>query len=592
MVKNSYYLGLDMGTNSVGWAVTDKNYNLLRAKGKDLWGVREFDEALAAVERRSHRISRRRRQRQQVRMGMLKSYFSGEIEKKDPFFFIRLENSKYHLEDKEAAVKDKNSVFNDEDYKDADYYKDYPTIFHLRWELIKNQNAHDVRLLYLALRNMFKHRGHFLNAGLGMGEEELKFKELYQEFSTLVEENMELQFPSDVDMTCMENILGSREFARTTKAEKLNALLTIDKKEKEKILLVKAICGLKIDLCKLFQSDEEKIELCFSDYGYEDKAAEYEEKIGTEYFQIIAAMKRIYDKGILSGTMKGYSYLSEARVAAYREHTEDLALLKKVMKEFGTKEEYDFMFRSGEAGSYSAYINSNITGKRIRRYDKKSTREELYKKIASFLKNKEESEDVKQILEKIKKETFLNKQLTAENGIIPNQVHAKEMQKILKNAENYLPFLCEKDESGFTVSERILRLFSFQIPYYVGPVTEKSRKSGGNGWVVRKEEGQVLPWNIEERIDLQATREKFFERLIRECAYISGEKVVPKASMLYEKYCVLNEINNIRINGEKITVLLKQEIFEDLFLSGEKVTRKKLVNYLKTKGDSCIYSTL
>ena len=36
MLNTPYYLGLDMGTNSVGWAVTDKNYNLLRAKGKDL----------------------------------------------------------------------------------------------------------------------------------------------------------------------------------------------------------------------------------------------------------------------------------------------------------------------------------------------------------------------------------------------------------------------------------------------------------------------------------------------------------------------------------------------------------------------------
>lgn len=32
--KMEYYLGLDMGTNSVGWAVTDKEYRLMRAKEK------------------------------------------------------------------------------------------------------------------------------------------------------------------------------------------------------------------------------------------------------------------------------------------------------------------------------------------------------------------------------------------------------------------------------------------------------------------------------------------------------------------------------------------------------------------------------
>ena len=47
--EKTYYLGLDMGTNSLGWAVTDQNYHILRAKGKDLWGVRLFDEASKSV---------------------------------------------------------------------------------------------------------------------------------------------------------------------------------------------------------------------------------------------------------------------------------------------------------------------------------------------------------------------------------------------------------------------------------------------------------------------------------------------------------------------------------------------------------------
>lgn len=40
MEKNSkkYYIGLDIGTNSVGYAVTDEKYNLIRMKGKKAWG--------------------------------------------------------------------------------------------------------------------------------------------------------------------------------------------------------------------------------------------------------------------------------------------------------------------------------------------------------------------------------------------------------------------------------------------------------------------------------------------------------------------------------------------------------------------------
>lgn len=30
-----YYIGLDVGTSSVGWAVTDTEYNLVRKHGKD-----------------------------------------------------------------------------------------------------------------------------------------------------------------------------------------------------------------------------------------------------------------------------------------------------------------------------------------------------------------------------------------------------------------------------------------------------------------------------------------------------------------------------------------------------------------------------
>ena len=47
-----YYIGLDVGTNSVGWAVTDMEYHILKQKGKALWGIRLFDAAQTAAARR------------------------------------------------------------------------------------------------------------------------------------------------------------------------------------------------------------------------------------------------------------------------------------------------------------------------------------------------------------------------------------------------------------------------------------------------------------------------------------------------------------------------------------------------------------
>ena len=58
--------------------------------------------------------------------------------------------------------------------------------------------------------------------------------------------------------------------------------------------------------------------------------------------------------------------------------------------------------------------------------------EELYKAIKKLFKNVPvEDADVQSILTSIENETFLPKQLTVSNGVIPNQVHAEEMKKIL-----------------------------------------------------------------------------------------------------------------------------------------------------------------
>ena len=39
--REDYYVGLDMGTGSLGGAVTDTQYHLLKVKGKDFWFVRK-----------------------------------------------------------------------------------------------------------------------------------------------------------------------------------------------------------------------------------------------------------------------------------------------------------------------------------------------------------------------------------------------------------------------------------------------------------------------------------------------------------------------------------------------------------------------
>ena len=100
----NYYLGLDMGTGSVGWAVTDEEYHLGRAHGKDLWGVRLFESANTAEERRQFRCNRRRLDRRNERLRLLQELFAEDISKVDAGFFLRLKESRYVPEDKRDFV--------------------------------------------------------------------------------------------------------------------------------------------------------------------------------------------------------------------------------------------------------------------------------------------------------------------------------------------------------------------------------------------------------------------------------------------------------------------------------------------------------
>ena len=168
-MKGEYYLGLDMGSSSVGWAVTNEKYEILRAHGKTLWGVRLFDSAQTAEERRGFRTAKRRLDRRNWRIELLQKIFAEEVEKIDDGFFRRMKESRYWPEDKRdrqgKCPELPYALFADDDYTDKEYHKQFPTIYHLRKWLMETDETPDIRLIYLALHHMMKHRGHFLLNG-------------------------------------------------------------------------------------------------------------------------------------------------------------------------------------------------------------------------------------------------------------------------------------------------------------------------------------------------------------------------------------------------------------------------------------------
>ena len=548
-----YYLGLDLGTSSIGWAVTNEKYDILRFNKKFMWGTHLFDMGNTASERRIFRTSRRRLKRKKNRIELLQTLFSAEMSKKDFEFFQRLKESQYFIEDK--TIKNKNTLFMDENYTDQDYHMEYPTIYHLRKALIDNEeSAFEIRKLYLAISHILSHRGHFLFEG--ELSDNLDFDDIFNEFVKYLNEELNIDFKikSDVSLQAIKEILTDKMLNRIKKKEKLSELL---EEEKNKIYqeIWKLLVGNEAKMSTIFDDKEyEEAKIAFSKGNYDEKEEEYESILG-EKILFVQKAKAIYDWMLLQNILKEDKYLSYSKVKLYDEHKNDLKILKEVLKRLD-KKAYKEIF--SENGLYENYV-------------KKNGKEELYKKIKSYFNDENTDEIVKNILNKIELDSFLPKQKIKDNGVIPRQVHQKELEIILKNAE--------KDETGLSVSEKIIKIFKFKIPYYVGPLNSKSPFA----WIERKEYGKILPWNFENMVDMSKTAEKFIKRMTNKCTYLPEKDVIPKNSLLYTKYMVLNELNNLKIRGEKIKVELKQKIYTELFQKNKKIGMKTLIEFLKSQ---------
>lgn len=583
-----WYLGLDMGTNSVGWAVTDDRYNVVKKGGKALWGVRLFDEGQTAADRRAFRTARRRTQRRSRRIDLLQELFAQAVAEKDPGFFQRLNDSRYLPEDKH--VQQRNALFCDPDYKDKDYYRAYPTIYHLRKALMEEDGPFDVRLVYLAVHHIIKHRGHFLFDSLALGADGLPDSgEAFRAFRDDAQDVLELTVPEEAGPS-IADILSDRSLGVTRKKA---ALLECLPRAKEKSVkeLAGLLAGGKASLDGLFGDETlkefDKNSFSLGDSDYDDKADEIAETVGSDRWELIAAAKSLYDWALLAELMGGCRTLSEAKVRIYEKHRADLKRLKALLRD--DPKHYKEIFREAGKNSYGAFVGLCIkNGKKQPIHVKKEDAEKNFFKNLKTLLEKNPSDEAKAILQEIDEGQFLPKAVSKDNSIIPYQLQEQELRAILNRAEAYLPFLKEADRYG-TVKEKIVQLLTFRIPYYVGPLnTAHITDDGlrGFAWAVRKEGGRVLPWNFSEKIDAEGSANRFIRRLTNKCTYLLGEDVLPKNSLLYTEYMVLNELNNVRLGEDRRRFTEEQRdiLWKELFLRHKKVTGRRFEEFLKKKG--------
>lgn len=571
--SEDYYLGLDIGTNSLGWAVTDTDYNILAVHHKAAWGIHLFDEGKTAEERRLHRCARRRLNRRKQRVTLLRELFSEEVCKVDPSFFERLDSSSLFVEDRKE--KQKNSLFNDPDFTDDDYHRRFPTIYHLRKYLIETDEKPDIRLVYLACHHIVKYRGHFL-----FGEMEA---DKVPDFSDAVDSLVESLAAVDptiiiTDPQKLSEVLSDRNLTVNDKKRAVAELVIGDS------AMAKEVCALlsggKVTLSKLFDNEAYKdLKICFKDASVEDAMSALEDELDPDLFHILRVSKKIYDWSLLTCLLSGFSSISDSKMHSYEQHQSDLALLKKAVRKYAPEKYREIFKDKAVKGNYCSYVGKCNKGK-----PKDTCNQEEFCKFVNSILSKTGAKDdgnFAGLMSRLAAGTLMPKQTSIENGVLPYSVHRTELKAILDNASRFYPFLSEVDDDGFSVMEKVCMIQCFRIPYYVGPLGKGSK----NAWAVRRSDRRITPWEFDKIVDLDSSAEGFMDNLTNYCTYMVGEKVLPKDSILYSKFQLYNELNNLRIDGERLPKCIKPIMVEELFgKSKTRVTKKRILTFLVSHG--------
>ena len=538
--KISYYLGLDIGTDSIGYAVTDPQYNLLKFHGSDAWGSHIFDAASLCDERRGFRSARRRLDRRQQRVKLLQEIFADEVAKVDPRFFIRLSESFLWRED----AGDRYVFFDDEEYTDVQYMRDYPTIHHLICELMENKHEHDVRLVYLACAWLVTHRGHFLSQlSVDKIDSLVNIESVYEKFTNFFTDNS-YENPWAQDAQAIGDALKKHIGVMNKHSQLAEVMLQGQKPSKDisenfpysEFCIVRLLAGGTCKLRDIYGKEE------YEDFGSvslemdDDKLAEIMINIGEDY-DLIAVLRDLHDWSVLADVLDGENgivSISTAKVAIYEQHKKDLATLKYFIRKY-CPAQYKTVFRDAREDNYVAYsyhINQELEGKVKKKADIETFSKFLRKITEKIAPEEEDVADYEDMCDRLSLNQFLPKQRNTDNRVIPHQLYEYELKKILGNAVTYLPFL-NQTEDGISNANKIIAIFKFKIPYYVGPLNNHSDFA----WIERKA-GKILPWNYENMIDDDASEEAFIKKMTNQCTYLPGEPVLPKDSLCYQKFMV------------------------------------------------------
>lgn len=596
-----YYIGLDIGTSSVGFCATDADYNVINSNGHDLWGVKLFDEAKTAKDRRLKRSSRRNVQRQKERLMLLRGLFEDEVNKVDSNFFNRLKASALWEDDKQSVgIFSRNSLFFDESIDDKKFFKQYPTIYHLRQACL-TQPADDIRFLYLVVHNMLKHRGNFLldsfnvdtsnNSNLvtlfeNLQNEIMEDDENEEYYNLSLSKSKSLTQLQKEKLYILDKELSKIHFNIGVLTQKFKDIFEVA--NQSQVALLKAISGGTVNAKTIFSNLNIETDAKIDNFGVEDEKFEQfvskTDEIGSKATSIILLAKRIYDKIVFKKILGENTYFCSAMVDKYNLHKNQLKDFKTTIKKF-YPQQYDAMFKisNSKLCNYVKYIQGSNYSNSTKDMSSKCSRLDFYKYVKNILNLNTSAlyePAVQAIINSIEEDSFLPKLRTNVNSVIPYQLNKLELEKILEKSQQKYKFLNNVDDTGLTVSEKIISILEYRIPYFVGPLSSNNSK---NAWIVKRLDERILPWNIEQVVDYDKCEQEFIKRMQNNCTYLYKEPVLPKCSLLYSEYMVLQQLNNLQINGKKLTLEIKEEIL-NLFKQNGTLKISTLKDFLKHNG--------
>lgn len=604
--SGDYNIGLDMGTGSVGWAVTDAQGKLLHFKKQPTWGSRLFDSAQPASEARIHRGQRRRYVRRRWRLDLLQKLFEPAMAEVDPGFFMRLNQSR---------TIEGDPIFT-KDFTKADYYDRFPTIYHLRAYLMDTDEQVDLRLVYLAIHNIVKHRGNFLRQGEKLTAKTAKTSDALKNLNGALKawcESREYEF-AKLDEPSVAKVLADERSSRSQKAKDIQALVKVDTADAaaNKRLakaLSNAVVGLQCEFKDVFGDFEcEATKLALSD---DEKLEALQAACPDDCVELLETICGVYSAYVLQGLLsyaEGQT-ISHNMIEKYNQYDRDLETLKYLVH--GAPKDDADQFRGYAPGAYDAFFrgltyhdtnaddpSQNYDASKAQGYTAYDLHKLSYDDFAKSVKKlfagtgAETDERYIAMMDAFDKQRFLRRLKTSDNGAIYYQLHLEELQAILKNQGKFYPFL--KDEAN-----KIESLVTFRIPYYVGPLTPKNAAQDAHGkhrfqWSERKEgmeDAVITPWNWDTVIDKNKSAENFIMRMTGDCTYLAGEKVLPKQSLLYEEFCVLNELNGVRWSDDgdvwqRLDAAQREGIVHELFHKKRRVSYRMIADWLVKEGDA------